>query len=386
MLYDLLKEVWGLIQIICVLFSFGTIIWRLIPSHWHTLIKGFFNRLFRTIKIIDETSPMGALLLDEIHFIGGLDYDYGIEFSIDSHPIEVPTDFQTLAKRLEQENDERLRSGKKPVFADLHPYAIHALTPRRYDKYERPIWDILLRESSYFYSLISISAMDEMIPSDDERNQSISVRDRYYSELIKDPMTPYLHGYDLVHGFGMNTLVLTKDNSFVLCKRNKDTVSTGGDCLHLSVGEHLNEDVLDLGIDRRPNATRVIKKGLHQELGIDVNRVEDSVIRFYGVAFVEKVCQYGVLGFTHLKSYTDSEIRIAWELSKDGRYENKEIVFVDANINSVVKYLNDNPGVTITKFALLNICVSLMMESELGRISQRTIESALKKLRLNAIQ
>ncbi len=386
MFESVINNIWKLIQIICVLYSFGTIIWKLIPARWHVLINGLFNRAFKTIKLVDEASPLGQLLLDDIHFIGGLDYDYGIEFSIDSHPVEVPSDFQKLAKRLEQENKERLKIGKKPVFADLHPYAIHAFTPLRDDKNERPIWHVLLRDSSYFYSLISILAMDEMVPTTDDSNQFISIRDKYYAELIKDPMNPYPHGNNLVHAFGMNTLVLTKDNSFVLSKRNKDTVSTGGDCLHLSVGEHLNEDVLDIGIDRKPNAVKVIKKGLYQELGIDDKRVDDSAIRFYGIAFAELVCQYGVLGFTHLKSYTDSEIRTAWELSKDGRYENKEIVFIDANINSVVKYLNDNPGVVITKFALLNICVSIMMENELGRVSQHTIEVALKKLRKNAIK
>lgn len=75
----------------------------------------------------------------------------------------------------------------------------------------------------------------------------------------------------------------------------------------------------------------------------------------------------------------------SWELSKDGRYESEEIIFIDANIKSIVDYLNNTPNVTITKFALLNVCLALMLEPELGQISQTKIEKELGRLRLDAL-
>jgi hypothetical protein len=79
------------------------------------------------------------------------------------------------------------------------------------------------------------------------------------------------------------------------------------------------------------------------------------------------------------------ELYDKWKLSKDGPYESEEIVFIDAKIKSIVKYLNDNPNASMTKFALLNACLALMMEPELGNISQTKIEKELGNLRKGAL-
>lgn len=377
---DFLSIIWDAIETICVLYTFITIFWIVIPSYWRERLRIIYRRLFKKFRFIDEESVIGKLILDEIKIQdSGIDFDQEIRFIIDKHPVNVPNDFKEIAKRLERENDERRLEGKSPIFADLKPYAVHSILPHREGDNERPVCDIVLRESSYFYSLISIMAMNEKM-------EDKTIREKYYKELITDPWdNPTPQGWDIVHGFGMNTLVLTKDHSFVFSLRNQNTVSTGQGCLHLSVGEHLNKDVLDLNKDRKPDAEEVILKGLHQELGI--NEKKDNInIRFYGIAFAKSVCQYGVLGFTHLHNYSDEAIKSSWEISKDGHYENKDIIFINANIESIVQFLNTHPKASMTKFSLLNVCIALMNESILGRVSPKHIEKELKKLRLGALK
>lgn len=374
--------VWGIIQDVCVLYSFGTIVWLILPSYWHEKIKGKIRRFFRHVKLIDDSSYIKEHLLDSIDLIDGNFYDYGIKFNLDKTSARVPDDFKKIGKRLKKENDIRLKKGEKPVYTDLYPYAVHELITRREQiepsGIERPVCHVLIRESSYFYSLISIKAMDEMVGE-------MTVREKYYKELMDHPSNASPSGYDIVHAFGMNTLVLTKDGSFVFSKRNPNTVSTGQGCLHLSVGEHLNKDLLDISDKGIPDAVQVMVRGIDEELGIERSKIDTSKIRFYGVAFSKRVCQYGVLGFTHLSNCTDNDIRQYWETSKDGHYENEELVFIKADIDSIVKFINNHKTVTMTKFALLNVCLALMNESILGEIKQERIEKELKKLRIDAL-
>ena len=80
--------------------------------------------------------------------------------------------------------------------------------------------------------------------------------------------------------------------------------------LHVSVGEHLNQDVLDQ--DKQTNnqsSIETISKGILQELGITLNEEEKNNIRFYGVGFSKSVCQYGVFGFINLSNYSNKEIK-----------------------------------------------------------------------------
>ena len=153
----------------------------------------------------------------------------------------------------------------------------------------------------------------------------------------------------------------------------------------MSVGEHLNDDVLDYSSDGKPSAIKSIVKGIHQELGVDISDEDKANIHFYAVGFAKSVCQYGALGFVHLSSVTSIELRDKWNLSKDGCYESEEIIFIDASIQEIVKYLNEHPNDSMTKFALLNACLALMMEPELGNISQTKIEKELGNLRKGAL-
>lgn len=384
---EILKVLWKIVQFICVLYSFGTIIWKFIPLYWQEIIKITYRRFFRK-KGVNEKSKMGCLLLNDIKLITGVDRKYEIILTVENNgKLNVPKEFPEIARRLQEENSLRLKLGENPIYSELFPYAVHeiedhplpavhGILPYRVGEKETPVCKVLLRKSSYFFSLISICAMDEIIDDD-----GTTIREKYYKKLIQNPGNAAPNGLDIVHGFGMNTMVLTKDHSFVFSIRNPNTVSTVKGCVHVSVGEHLNEDSLDQDQQtREPCAVETISKGILQELGIRLQDEEKRNIHFYGVGFSESVCQYGVLGFTYLKNYSNEDIQRAWELSKDGRYENKGIHFVDANIKSVVKYLNDNPDVCMTKFALLNVCLALMFEPELNYVKQDKIDKELSKI------
>ena len=380
-----IEAIWKIIQIICVLYAFGTIIWKSIPRHWRENLKVHFRGYFRKWNGLNKSTILERLLMDDLNLIGGCEPDYGISFSIDKEPAKVPDDFKIIGDRFKRENECRLREGKNPVFTELFPYAVHSISVFRDQDQsnkvtERPMCHVVLRPSSFYYSLIAVEAMDDVVGPEDT-----TIREKYYTELLSNPLNLTPQGYDIVHAFGMNTLVLTKDHSFVFSKRNRETVATGQGCLHLSVGEHLNKDVLDFGNDGTPDAVQVIVKGLYQELGIKQDQINKSNIRFYGFTFSKSTCRYGMLGFTHLSELSDEDIRTSWELSKDGHYESEELVFVKANIKSIVDYLNSHSITTITRAALLNACLALMLEPVLGRVSQKQIDKALNELRSNAI-
>lgn len=360
----------------------------MLPKFWKENIKNYIRRFNRVI--FREDSKLGKLLLDDIKLVTGVNRDCNIKFVIDKTPINIPEELSQIANRLKEENTERMKKGENPVYTDLFPYAVHEILPDR-EPYavheivpyregpnEKPECTVRIRESSYFNSLITIMALDEKIGD-------TTVKEKYYSQLIANPGGASPDGYDIVHGFGLNTMVITKDRSFVFAKRNRNTVSTAKGSLHMSVGEHLNNDVLDYAKNSEPSAIESIVKGIYQELGVVVSDEDKANIRFYAVGFSKSVCQYGVLGFTYLRNTSNMDIWKSWELSKDGRYESEEIIFIDANIKSIVDYLNNTPNVTITKFALLNVCLALMLEPELGQISQTKIEKELGRLRLDAL-
>ena len=376
--------IWKTIQSICVLYAFCSIIWNIIiPISWKEKITQKIRKTFKKLKFIDDTSFLAKLIFDDVSLIEGGDLDCKIIFSIDKTPVNVPDDLKNIGERIKAENELRLKNGQSPVYTDLHPYAIHSITSFRDDKKNRGEMSMIqlkIRESSYFYSLISIQAMNEPL------KDGSTVREKYYKKVIETPKNPSPDGYDIVHAFGMNTLALTKDNCFVFCKRNSSTVPTGQGCYHLSVGEHLNRDVLDLDKHNEPNAIEIIKKGFLQELGVELNEEEKNTIHFYGIAFAKSVCQYGVLGFTHLNNHSNEIIKPSWNTSKDGQYESDGIVFIDADIASIIDFLNNNPNVSMTKFCFLNVCYALMNEPILGRISLNRIDKELKRLRPNALK
>lgn len=368
--------VWIVIQSVCVLYTFGSIIWKIIPGFWKEKLKQLFRHMSKQIRYFDETSVIHERLLDKIALIDGVDFNHEIRFSIDNAPANVPAEMISISEKLKKENDERLKKGESPVFADLHPYAVHKMDVHREGDREYPVFHVILRESSYFYSLVSVKAKNEI-----EQN---AVLHDLFERLIKNPSNASPDEYDIVHAFGLNTLVLTKDSSFVFSKRNRNTVSSAPGCLHLSVGEHLNTDVLDLDNNGEPNAIESVVKGLLQELGVKVNEEERKTIHFYDVAFSKNTYQYGALGFTYLSDHSNSEIESNWHLSKDGHYESEELVFIDADIVSIVNYLNENTDVVMTKFAMLNVCIALMKEHQFGW-SLSKIEKELKKLRPDAL-
>ena len=237
----------------------------------------------KQIRFFDETSVIHERLLDKIVLFDGVDVNHEIKLSIDNTPANVPAEMISISEKLKEENDERLKRGESPVYKDLHPYAVHSIVVYRQGQREKPVIDITLRVSSFFHSLVSVQAKDEI-----EKN---AVLHDLFERLITDPkenenITP--DGYDIVQGFGLNTLVLTKDSSFVFSKRNKNTVSSAPGCLHLSVGDHSNTDVLDLDNNGEPNAIESVVKGLLQELGVDVSEEEKKTIHFYDIAFRKK--------------------------------------------------------------------------------------------------
>jgi hypothetical protein len=371
------KMAWEFIQDVCVIQSFLALIWLLLPKYWKEKLKIYICH-FKKVAF-NEKSKLGEMLLNDIKLITGVDRDCNIIFKIDKSPLNIPNDLLLISKRLENENNDRAAKGEPPVYTDLEPYAVHKIViTREKEGNEKPECTVHIKKSSFFHSLITISALDEVVGN-------TTVRKKYYSELIENPYVASPGGKDLVHAFGLNTMVLTKDGSFVFAIRNINTVSTAGGCIHMSVGEHLNDDVLDYSSDGQPSATKSIVKGIHQELGIDISEEDKANIHFYAVGFAKSVCQYGVLGFVHLSDVTNMELYDKWKLSKDGCYESKEIIFIDAKIKSIVKYLNDNPNASMTKFALLNACLALMMEPELGNISQTKIEKELGNLRQGAL-
>lgn len=85
-----------------------------------------------------------------------------------------------------------------------------------------------------------------------------------------------------------------------------------------------------------------------------------------------------------MSDHSNSEIKSLWPLSKDGPYESKELVLIDADLVSIVNYLNENTDAVMTKFAMLNVCIALMKEHQFGW-SLSKIEKELKKLRPDAL-
>ena len=60
---DFLSIIWNAIEIICVLYTFITIFWVVIPSYWREKLKIIYRRLFKQFRLSNSSGgPNGAEL------------------------------------------------------------------------------------------------------------------------------------------------------------------------------------------------------------------------------------------------------------------------------------------------------------------------------------
>lgn len=340
---------------ISVLWSILTIIWIFLPKKIKYRINIKYKRLFKKKIIVNDFYKVGDMEFDDVVILDGIVSDYYFSIKSDNKEAKLPLELRKISEKFKKENELRQLNNISPIYTDLEPYAIKSINFCRDNvEGEKNRCIIHVRKSSYFNSLISVLALDEKL-----RNGQ-TVKDKYYKKIIEDPYTPSPNGDNLINALGVNVLVLTGDGKIVLAERNGRNVSTAKGAVHISMGEHLNKEVIDLNSDGEIDLTVAAKRGLFQELGLTVKECNELDIRFYCIGFTPKLCQYGTFGFTEIE-LTSAELEERRKLAKDGKYEIKKLHYIDTSLKSFVNFLI-NTDIAITQWAIVSVILFFMQE------------------------
>ncbi len=340
---------------ISVLWSILTIVWLCLSKRTKYRIVLKCKSLFRKKIAANDFYKIGDLIFDDVVILDGIVEDFRFSIKTDNKEVRLPSELKTISQKLERENELRRQNNTFPIFTDLEPYAIKSISFCRDSvEGEKNRCIIHVRKSSYFNSLISILALDQKL------RDGQTVKEKYYNNIIQNPYMPSPDGFNLVNALGVNVIVLTEDGKIVLAERNKRNVSTGKGAVHVSMGEHLNKEVIDLNTKGEIDLTIAARRGLFQELGLTVEECDRLDIRFYCIGFTPKFCQYGTFGFTEIE-LTSSELEERRKSAKDGKYETEKLHYITASLKAFIRFLMDT-DIVITQWAMVSVILFLVQE------------------------
>lgn len=140
----------------------------------------------------------------------------------------------------------------------------------------------------------------------------------------------------MLHAVGLNATLVTDDRQLILVRRSlRATSSRTG--LHISVNEGMQDR--DRDAQQRLDPYRGIARGLHEELGIEV---DPTLIRLHTAMLDVRRYQFGLLGHVDLAGtgITAADIVLARRhgLAQD-KFENSELVCVPWRLDDVAAVL-----------------------------------------------
>lgn len=347
----------------------GVLIWKILPYRFKEYLKRQMYRLRKRGSRKNSYSSnhameVGDICLDDFIPLDGTTKDYNVFITHDESEAKLPDDLQKISLRLKEENENRKEHNQDPIYYEGRPLALKSIMFTRAGQHigdddynEKSECRIFTQNSSFFNALITLKCLDQVL------KDGLTVREKYYNSIIDKPLDIGKSTYALIHGIGINVMIVTKDRKIVLSKRNEKIVAASGGELHISVGEHLNRELADLDREKNLDIQNIALRGILQELGINdeeitTNHTSASKVRFFSVGFAPVACQYGFIGYAETSLTSEGVLR-RYPLSKDGRFEATDLIFFDFSLDGFARFLLES-DIIITQWAFASVIISLI--------------------------
>lgn len=269
----------------------------------------------------------------------------------DSSPIRLPEDLQKRKEKITKEQVENRKKGK-PFYFNGENYKLERFSLNRYSTNEELELQLWFRPSDYYTFLATDMQLDdETLRKKYFENEDWKAPERYFS-----------------HSFGVNIVVITKDNQIILTRRS-ESVGVNKQMYHISVNEGVNR-TFDRGVDTQaPNVYRAAIRGLIEELGIQ--NVEEDDITYLSFGVDTRYSQWGLLG----KAKVDKTAQEIFDWRSRGvkdKWETEEIVAIPYEVKDVVKFVAEHQPWTPAGIT----CIYHVLVSEFGR---EKVESTIQR-------
>lgn len=269
----------------------------------------------------------------------------------DKDAIQLPPDLLERKQRIEKEQKENRKKGL-PYHFNGENYKFDKFSNNRFSTDETLELHLWFRPSDYYTFLATDMALDEK-----------EMREKYFPEDQWTQPSKYF-----ANSFGVNLVVITKDEHIVLTKRSS-LVGTNKGMYHISVNEGLSR-TFDRGVSTQaPDVFRAAIRGIVEELGATDVEVQD--ISYLSLGVDTRFSQWGILGKARINK-TSEELQ-AWRSSgvKD-KWENEEFVILPLDLSEIVKFVAEHDPWTPAGLT----CLYHTLVSEFGR---EKVEKAIQR-------
>ncbi|HYK08390.1 MAG TPA: hypothetical protein VEW42_02740 [Candidatus Eisenbacteria bacterium] len=272
----------------------------------------------------------------------------------DKDRVQLPPDLLEKQKEVEKEQKENRKKGL-PYHFNGESYKFDKFSLNRFSSEEALELHLWFRPTDYYTFLATDMSLNEE-----------KVREKYFPNENWTQPEKYF-----ANSFGVNLVVITKDEHIVLTKRS-GLVGTNKGMYHISVNEGLSR-TFDRGVSTQaPDIYRAGIRGIVEELGaVDV---EAKDISYLSLGVDTRFSQWGILGKARI-SKTSEELK-EWRSSgvKD-KWENEEFFTIPLDLTDIVKFVADHDPWTPAGLT----CLYHTLVSEFGREKvEKTIQKYLK--------
>ena len=243
---------------------------------------------------------------------------------LDEQPIELPSDLRRLRDYTKATLQKKVSEGHSNIW-NAQRFSLREFEPTRLGSIERlGLWfRFQLTDYAAYYAITS--QLDKPVVFDMAGNLC-TIRDKYFPMFDVERPNPYI-----THSFSIDLVVVTKqDNKVILVKRN-NLVARSKNKFTVSVQEGMQYP-LDLDEHGRPSFVKTAVRGLWEELGIDLDRINvtSSKIEFLNFGVLANISEYALLGCIKLPIRAYDVEQAYYDLAKDrGLETTNELYAVD---------------------------------------------------------
>ena len=249
-------------------------------------------------------------------------------------PIVLSAELELLKKDIEFNQQKRKNSGESYMWNGL-TYGLTKYTRSRTNLDERLEIHLWFQPSDWYSHCATGLNLDEEIVLDKE-NKNISLRKKYlksvdWSNPSLQP-TPYFS-----NTFSIAMCLVTADNNLILLKRSDEVVNPNQ--LSISVNETMQRPT-DRAETNAPDLYQTVKRGCIEEMGFTP---KDDEIKFFSLCADSESCCWSMQGMI-FSDKTFKEINDLRRNKAKDKHESKQIIVLDFNVDTVVKFvLNNEP-------------------------------------------
>lgn len=242
---------------------------------------------------------------------------------LDPQPIEFPASVQALREAIARREADKSHADVPHLWngpqVGLKRYVIGRTVPD-----EEMELRLVLHRSDYYTFQATVLSLDTALPD------GSTLRNRHLSPPAAEPV-PFL-----AIGLGVALVLITRDEKFVLCCRSTNSGARANE-LDVSVVEGVHLDHDRSTHHAGPDLYKTAVRGAKEELGIELPR-EDICFLGFGVDL--DYYQWNVIGFARL-AVTSEELMVNRTRGSSGKWENRDIQFVDTNPDAVWIFLRN---------------------------------------------